>query len=176
MNTAIIFPSDQISCSTGLSIFIPKCVELGYGGLGYAPPGKFFWKYNAPRWLLRHFLGLKTSLGSLHFSPDHMHVDWCPSASAVSGTPVEPGEEVVHKSQWIFCYSGSYSEQHLTRMSDHCTHNLLVLRSLQFSFTLGPQSSCGHKPVIAICVFLYCKQRVGNIISVKTLVGDCQVC
>ena len=26
-----------------------------------------------------------------------MHVDWCPSASAVSGTPVEPGEEVVQQ-------------------------------------------------------------------------------
>ena len=72
-----------------------------------------------------------------------MHVDWCPSASAVSGTPVEPGEEMVHKSKWIFCYSGSYSEQHPTRMSDHCTHNLLVLRSPQFSFKLGPQSSWG---------------------------------
>ena len=26
-----------------------------------------------------------------------MHVDWCPSASAVSGTPVEPGEEEVQQ-------------------------------------------------------------------------------
>ena len=26
-----------------------------------------------------------------------MHVDWCPSASAVSDTPVEPGEEVVQQ-------------------------------------------------------------------------------
>ena len=101
---------------------------------------------------------------------DHMHGDWCPSASVVSGTPVEPGKEVAHKSQSIFCFSGSYSKQRPSRMCDHHAHNLLVLRSLQFSFTFGLQSLWGDQSVLVMCVFLTYKWRVGNIISVKTLV------
>ena len=81
-----------------------------------------------------------------------MHGDWCPSALAVSVTPVELGKEAAHDSQSIFCYSGSYSEQCPSRMCGHCTLNLLVLRSPQFSFTFGPRSSWGHKPVLGICV------------------------
>ena len=34
----------------------------------------------------------------------------------------------------------------------------------------GLRSSCGHKSVLAICVFLSYKRSVGNIISVKTMV------
>ena len=82
-----------------------------------------------------------------------------PSASAVSGTPAEPGEEAAHKSQSIFCYSGSYSDK---RQKCHRARNLLVLGSPQFSFTLGQRSSCGHKSVLAICVFLPYKQSVSN--------------
>ena len=118
------------------------------------------------------FLGLKASLGvfvsvlawqqnSLH---DHMHGDWCPSASAVSGRLVEPGEEAAHKSQSIFCYSAWILFQATPVkkcVHGHCTHNLLVLRSTQFSVRLGPQSSCGHKSLLAICVFLAYKQSVG---------------
>ena len=81
-------------------------------------------KFDAVRQLLRPLLGLKTSLGSLYFSlgmatefASRPHT-WklCPSASAVSGTPLEPGKEVAHESQSIFCYSGSYSKQHPARM------------------------------------------------------------
>ena len=47
----------------------------------------------------------------------------------------------------VFFYSGSHSKQRLSRMCGHRTHNLLVLRSPQFSFTVGPQSLYGHKSV-----------------------------
>ena len=50
---------------------------------------------------------------------DHTHGDWCPPASAVSGTPLEPGEEAAHESQSIFCYSGSYSEKCPSKMPPH---------------------------------------------------------
>ena len=43
----------------------------------------------------------------------------------------------------------------------HCTHNLLVLRSPQFSVRLGLRSWCGYKPLLAICMFLAYKQSVG---------------
>ena len=67
-------------------------------------------------------------------------------------------------------YSGSHSKQRLSRICGHHTHNLLVLRSPQFSFTVGPQSLYGHKSVLVICMFLAYKWKVGNIISVKALV------
>ena len=47
---------------------------------------------------------------TLHSLNDHTHGDWYPAASAVSGTPVEPGEEAAHETHSIFCYS--YFEQH----------------------------------------------------------------
>ena len=93
-----------------------------------------------------------------------MHGDWCPSASAVSGRLVEPGEEAAHKSQSIFCYSAWILFQATPVkkcVHGHCTHNLLLLRSPQFSVRLGPRSSCGHKSLLAICVFLAYKQSVG---------------
>ena len=83
-----------------------------------------------------------------------MHGDLCPSASVVSGTLVEPGKEAAYENQWIFCYSASYSEHRPSSMCGHRAHNLLVLRSQQFSFTLRPRSSCRHKSVLAICMFL----------------------
>ena len=96
-----------------------RITRLGGSG-GMLPQEKF----DAVRQLLRPLLGLKTSLGSLYFSlgmatefASRPHT-WklCPSASAVSGTPLEPGKEVAHESQSIFCYSGSYSKQHPARM------------------------------------------------------------
>ena len=47
--------------------------------------------------------------------------------------------------------SGSYFKQHWSRKCGHSAQNLLVLRSLQFSFTLA---ACGHKSAQMICVFL----------------------
>ena len=83
---------------------------------------------------------------------------------------MEPGEEAAHESQSIFCYSGSYSEQCPSKMCGQRAHNQLVVRSPQFSFTHGQQSSCRHKSVLTICMFLSYKRRVRNIFSVKTLV------
>ena len=58
------------------------------------------------------------------------------------------------------------------RQKCHRTHNLLVLRSLQFSFTLGPQSSCGHKSVLACFSPIQAKCWQHNL----HWPGDCQVC
>ena len=63
------------------------------------------------------------------------------------------------KASQFFFYSRFYSEQRLSRMCGHRARNLLVLRSPQFSFTLGQQSLCRHKSVLAICVFLIYKRR-----------------
>ena len=55
-------------------------------------------------------------------------------------------------------------------MCGHRALDLLVPRSPQLPFMLGSRSSCGHKSVLAICVFLALvayKRRVGNIILVK---------
>ena len=104
-------------------------------------------------------MDLKTSLGSLCFSlgmvtkftSRPMHGDWC---LTVSGSYTQK--------------SGArkpYSEQHPSRMCVHRAHNLLVLRSPQLSFTLRLRSLCRHKSVLAICMCLSYKQRVGNIIS-----------
>ena len=41
-------------------------------------------------------------------------------------------------------------------------HNLLVLRSPQFSFTLGSQSSCGQKSVLAIAMHVSRPQAKGQ--------------
>ena len=102
-------------------------------------------------------MGLKTSLESPRFS-----LGMVTKFASQPHARMEPGKVVTcvwmaHKSQSIL-------------MCDHRAHNLLVLRSPQFSFTLGPRSSYGHKSVLAICVFLAYKRRVGNIISVETLV------
>ena len=75
----------------------------------------------------------------------------------------EPGKEAAHESQ-------SISEQRPLRMCGHHAHNLLVLRSPRFSFTLGPRSSCGHKSVLAICVQAkgqqhHLSQNIGPVIG-----------
>ena len=80
------------------------------------------------------FLGLKTSLGILHFSLS-METKF---ASQPHG--------------WRLLYIGI--EQCTSRMCGFRAHNVLVLKPPQFSFMLGPWSSCGHKSVLAICVFL----------------------
>ena len=89
-------------------------------------PQKFFFEFDAVRWLLRLFWGPK------HFTSGH-HGDKCPSA--VLGTP---HERVAHASQSEVCLVFSlivYSKQRWLRMCDHCTLNLLILRSPQLSFT-----------------------------------------
>jgi len=82
------------------------------------------------RWLLRHHLHgnrIRSTTTCMEIGV-HRHI------------PVEPGEEAAHESQSIFCYSGSYSEQRPSRMCGHRAHNLLVLRSPLFSFTLRPRA------------------------------------
>ena len=64
------------------------------------------------------------------------------------GTPVEPGEEPEYESQSIFCYSGSYSKQCLSKMCGHCTHNLQVSGVLLCSDC----KVCVGKNQLAICV------------------------
>ena len=61
---------------------------------------------------------------------------WGPGGPKMGGpySHMTPGEVAAHESQSIFCYSGSYSEQRPSRMCGHRAHNLLVLRSPQFSF------------------------------------------
>ena len=123
----------------------------------------------------RPFWGLKTSIVSIRFSLGMVteFASWQHAWRFVSssiGSFRYTGEKAAHESQSLFCYSRSFSEQHLSRICAHRAHNLLVLRSPQFSFTLGPRSSCRDKSVLVICVFLAYKQRIDNIISVKTLV------
>ena len=125
------------------------------------------------------YLGLKTSLGSFRFSlgmvtefASRKHA-WRLVIIGIGSFryTLKPGEEVAHESQSIFCYSGSYSEQRLSRMCGHCTLTLLVLMSLHFYFTLGPQSSCGHKSVLVLCVFLTYKWKVGNVHHLSQNIG-----
>ena len=130
------------------------------GDLWACSSRKNFWKFDALRWLLRPILGLKTSIGSLRFSLGMVTEFTSHAGRLVSigigsfrytlGTGRRSGTQkpVNILLLWI------YFEQRPSRMCDHCTHNLLVLRSPMFSFVLGPRSSCGHKSVLVICVLV----------------------
>ena len=50
------------------SSYLTQMRRIRLGGLGACFPIKLFWKFDALRWLLRHILGLITSLGCLRFS------------------------------------------------------------------------------------------------------------
>ena len=139
--------------------------RIRLGGYGACSSRKIF-KIWCSEMASEAILGLKTSLTNLGMITEFASRPHAWRLVAIG----KPGKEAVHKSQSIFCYSGSYSEQLPSRMCGHRALNLVVLRSPQLSFTLGPQSSWGYKSVLAICMFLACKRRVGNIIPVKTLV------
>ena len=123
------------------------------------------------------FLGLNTSLGSrrfslvmhgnkIRFTTTRMHGDWCPSASAVSGTPLEPGEEAAHESQSIHLIPSNARQE--------CVHGHRAPLVLIRSFLL--RSDREVRAGTNLCwryAFLACKRRVANIMSVKTLSGDC---
>ena len=150
--------------------------RIRLGGLGACSPREIFWKFNAPRGLLRHFLGLKASLESLHFSPDHMHVDWCPSASAVSGTPVEPGEEVVQQKPvnilllWILLRAAPDKNVWPLHSQSACS------QVLQFSFTLGLQVRVGTNLWWQYACFSTASKGLATSSQSKHWLYDCRVC
>ena len=122
------------------------------------------------------FLGLKISLGSLRFSlgmvtefASRPHA-WRLVSIGIGSFRYTLGTRR-RSGAWKPVNSGSYSEQRLSRMCGHCTLTLLVLRSLHFYFMLVPQSSCGHKSVLALCVFLTYKWKVGNVHHLSQNIG-----
>ena len=149
-----------------------RITRLGWSG-GMLPQEKF-WKFDALRWLLRpKNITWKSSLQSWHGNRIRFTTTRMEIVSIVIGSfryTRWTGRRSSTRKPVNICYSGSYSKQHPAWMCGYPAHNLLVLRSPQFSFMFGPRSSCGHKSVLAICVFLAYKLRVANIISVKTLV------
>ena len=123
--------------------------------------GKNFWKIWCSEMASETFLGLKASLGSLHFSLGmvtqftsrprawrlmFIDVHW--------RFQVQLGEEAAHDSQSIFCYSGSYSKQHRSRM--------WLLRS---------QSACSQ--VFAVLFYTWTTKFVREQICVGNMCVSC---
>ena len=92
----------------------------------------------------------------------------------------------VHRHQWFQAHPGNQGAMH-TSQSELCltlvwmlAKNVTVATVLKicsftglFTFVLrliGPWSLCWHGSLQTICMLLTCKQRVGNTISIKTLV------
>jgi len=113
------------------------------------------------------FWGLKTSLGSLHFSLG-MVTKFASRPHAWRLVSIGIGS--------FFCYSGSYSEQRPSRMCGYRAHNLLVLRSPQFSFTHRSQSLCEHSLCWRYACFSCTSEGSATSSQWKHWSGDCRVC
>ena len=159
-------------CLAFVSILVAKCLELGWGGLGACSPRKNFWKFDALRWLLRPFLVLAWQQNSLH---DHMYGDWCSSALAVSGRPVELGEEAAHKTQSIFCYSGS-----ATPIKNVCmvtAPTICLFSGLPSSLLRSDREvRVGTNLCWRYACFLPTSEVLATSSQSKHWSGDCQVC
>ena len=98
----------------GLAFCTDSCsqmlrIRLG-GPLGACSPRENVWKFDALGWLLRPFLGLKASLGSLCFSLSMAteFASWPHAQRLVSigiGCFRGTRQKAAHESQSIFCYS-----------------------------------------------------------------------
>ena len=139
--------------------------------MGTCSPRKIFWKFDVLRWLLRPFLGLKTSLANLGMITEFAsrpHT-WRLVSIGIGcfRYPLKPGKEAAHESQSIFCYSGSYSEQLPSRMCGHHAHNLLVRSSL----LCLDRKVCGW-----YACFSPASEGSATSSQSKHWSGDCQVC
>ena len=79
----------------------------------------------------------------IRFTTTRMEISVHGHRPAVSGTPGEPDEEATHETQSMFCFAFSLDLISSSARQECVATELLVLRSLQLSFTLGPEVRAG---------------------------------